>query len=92
MRAPGTSSSETGEVARLDHNWQVFDALVRRAERLVRRGRDERAAVAAMTAATFAWCNPSGVFAPFNPKVSCAHHTGAKTHAGHGGNTAHGAN
>jgi hypothetical protein len=26
--------------------------------------------------------NPSGVFAQFNPKVSCAHHKGA-THAGH---------
>ncbi|KQV77997.1 hypothetical protein ASC64_04105 [Nocardioides sp. Root122] len=63
MRTPEASSSRTGEVARLDHNWQVFDALVRRAERLVRRDRDERAAVAAMTAATFAWCNPSGVFA-----------------------------
>jgi hypothetical protein len=22
--------------------------------------------------------NPLGVFAPFNPKVSCGHHTGAK--------------
>ena len=27
--------------------------------------------------------NPSGVFAPFNPAVSCAHHRGAKTHPGH---------
>ena len=27
--------------------------------------------------------NPNGVFAPFNPAVSCAHHTGAKSHAMH---------
>ena len=27
--------------------------------------------------------NPNGVFAPFNPAVSCAHHTGAHTHAMH---------
>jgi hypothetical protein len=27
--------------------------------------------------------NPNGVFAQFNPAVSCAHHTGAKTHASH---------
>ena len=26
--------------------------------------------------------NPNGMFAPFNPKVSCAHHRGAKTHGG----------
>jgi hypothetical protein len=25
--------------------------------------------------------NPNGVFAPFNPSVSCAHHRGAKAHA-----------
>lgn len=58
MNAPGT-----GPVERLDENWRVFDRLVRRAERLAGRGRDEPAAVAAMTAATFAWCNPTGVFA-----------------------------
>jgi hypothetical protein len=30
--------------------------------------------------------NPNGVFAPFNPNVSCKHHTGAKmAHAGHDG-------
>jgi len=29
--------------------------------------------------------NPNGVFAPFNPAVSCAHHRGPKSHApGHG--------
>jgi hypothetical protein len=28
--------------------------------------------------------NPNGVFAPFNPNVSCRHHKGAKTHPGHG--------
>jgi hypothetical protein len=50
------------DVERLDANWAVLDRLVRRAESLARRGRDEQAAVAAMTAATFAWCNPSGVF------------------------------
>jgi hypothetical protein len=27
--------------------------------------------------------NPNGVFAPFNPAVSCEHHTGARTHDGH---------
>ncbi len=27
--------------------------------------------------------NPNGVFAPYNPRVSCAHHTGAHTHAAH---------
>jgi hypothetical protein len=27
--------------------------------------------------------NPNGMFAPFNPAVSCAHHTGAKGHPGH---------
>jgi hypothetical protein len=27
--------------------------------------------------------NPNGVFAPFNPKVSCANHRGAKEHPGH---------
>src|SRR5262245_36229886 len=27
--------------------------------------------------------NPTGVFSPFNPKVSCQHHTGAHTYAGH---------
>lgn len=26
--------------------------------------------------------NPNGVFAPFNPKVTCAHHRGAKSHPG----------
>lgn len=26
--------------------------------------------------------NPNGVFAPFNPKVTCAHHRGAKSHTG----------
>ena len=50
------------DVERLDDNWVVLDRLVRRTESLARRGRDEQAAVAAMTAATFAWCNPSGVF------------------------------
>ncbi|MDR7252408.1 glycosyltransferase involved in cell wall biosynthesis [Nocardioides sp. BE266] len=50
-------------VERLDRNWHVFQGLVHRAERLARRGRDERAAVAAMTAATYAWCNPTGTFA-----------------------------
>ena len=28
--------------------------------------------------------NPNGVFTPFNPKVSCEHHKGAKTHPGQG--------
>ena len=51
------------DVERLDDNWAVLDRLVRRTESLARRGRDEQAAVAAMTAATFAWRNPSGVFA-----------------------------
>jgi hypothetical protein len=27
--------------------------------------------------------NPNGVFAPFNPAVTCEHHRGAKTHPGH---------
>jgi hypothetical protein len=27
--------------------------------------------------------NPSGVFSPYNPAVSCANHRGAKSHAGH---------
>jgi hypothetical protein len=27
--------------------------------------------------------NPNGVFTPFNPAVSCAHHTGAREHTGH---------
>ncbi len=57
------SRSATSETQRLDANWEVLGRLVRRAERLARRGRDEPAAVAAMTAATFAWCNPTGVFA-----------------------------
>lgn len=26
--------------------------------------------------------NPNGVFAPFNPAVTCAHHAGARSHAG----------
>lgn len=51
------------DVDRLDDNWAVLDRLVRRTEALARRGRREQAAVAAMTAATFAWCNPTGVFA-----------------------------
>ena len=50
------------DVQRLDDNWAVLDELVRRTEALARRGRREQAAVAAMTAATFAWCNPSGIF------------------------------
>lgn len=54
---------DRSDVQRLDDNWAVLDRLVRRTEALARRGRDEQAAVAAMTAATFAWCNPSGVFA-----------------------------
>lgn len=29
--------------------------------------------------------NPNGVFAPFNPAVSCEHHRGARTHAAHAG-------
>ena len=29
--------------------------------------------------------NPNGVFTPFNPNVSCKHHTGAKSHPGHAG-------
>jgi hypothetical protein len=57
------SRSATSEVQRLDDNWEVFGRLVRRAQRLAARGRDEPAAVAAMAAATFAWCNPTGVFA-----------------------------
>jgi len=28
--------------------------------------------------------NPNGVFSPYNPRVSCQHHTGAKGHPGHG--------
>ena len=51
------------EVAQLDRNWAVLSRLVTRAERHARRGRHEQAAVTAMTAATFAWCNPTGVFA-----------------------------
>jgi hypothetical protein len=31
--------------------------------------------------------NPNGVFAPFNPAVTCAHHRGAQGHSG--GHTAH---
>lgn len=27
--------------------------------------------------------NPNGVFAPFNPAVTCAHHTGAQSHPAH---------
>lgn len=54
---------EVSDVQRLDDNWAVLDRLVRRTESLARRGRGEQTAVAAMTAATFAWCNPSGVFA-----------------------------
>jgi hypothetical protein len=27
--------------------------------------------------------NPNGVFTPFNPAVTCAHHTGTQTHSGH---------
>lgn len=27
--------------------------------------------------------NPNGVFAPFNPAVTCDHHTGARSHAAH---------
>lgn len=27
--------------------------------------------------------NPNGVFTPFNPAVTCAHHTGGQTHSGH---------
>ena len=27
--------------------------------------------------------NPKGVFAQFNPTVTCAHHRGAKGHPGH---------
>lgn len=27
--------------------------------------------------------NPNGVFAPFNPAVTCAHHTGARRHPAH---------
>ena len=59
----GRSGAPATDVQRLDDNWAVLDRLVRRTESLARRGRDEQAAVAAMTAATFAWCNPSGVFA-----------------------------
>ncbi len=51
------------DVEQLDLNWQTFTRLVARSERLARRGRLEQSAVAAMTAATFAWCNPTGVFA-----------------------------
>ncbi len=29
--------------------------------------------------------NPNGVFTPFNPAVSCVHHTGATGHTGHEG-------
>lgn len=61
MRAP--SGSSPSDVERLDANWAVLERLVRRTEALARRGRREQAAVAAITAATFAWCNPSGVFA-----------------------------
>lgn len=28
--------------------------------------------------------NPNGVFSPYNPRVSCQHHKGAKSHSGHG--------
>ena len=27
--------------------------------------------------------NPNGVFTPFNPAVTCAHHKGAQTHSAH---------
>ena len=27
--------------------------------------------------------NPNGVFTPFNPAVTCAHHKGTRTHSGH---------
>ncbi|HYH73090.1 MAG TPA: hypothetical protein VD764_07720, partial [Nocardioides sp.] len=60
MRGP---SGATWNDERLDANWTVLERLVRRTESLARRGRGEQAAVAAMTAATFAWCNPTGVFA-----------------------------
>ncbi|SEB56653.1 hypothetical protein SAMN04489844_0545 [Nocardioides exalbidus] len=46
-----------------DQNWATFQDLVNRSRILERRGRHEPAAVAAMTAATFAWCNPTGSFA-----------------------------
>lgn len=32
--------------------------------------------------------NPNGVFAPFNPAVSCKHHKGGMHHAQHGGHAA----
>lgn len=35
--------------------------------------------------------NPNGVFAPFNPRVSCRHHRGATAHPGHAGAAAHAA-
>ena len=35
--------------------------------------------------------NPKGVFKPFNPAVSCKHHTGAKTMAGHADHGSHAA-
>lgn len=57
------SVASAGDLARLDDNWAVFGRLVRRTESLARRRRHEQAAVAAMTAATFAWCNPTGIFA-----------------------------
>ena len=53
----------TGDVDVLDGNWATFGRLVALSERRLQDGRRERAAVDAMTAATFAWCNPTGVFA-----------------------------
>jgi hypothetical protein len=33
--------------------------------------------------------NPSGVFSPFNPAVSCRHHKGATSHAAHSAHASH---
>lgn len=51
------------DVDRLDHNWWLFTRQLARSGSHLRHGRHEQAAVAAMSAATLAWCNPSGVFA-----------------------------
>ena len=47
----------------LDRNWQHFERLVARSERLLVASRDERAAVGAMQAAAYACFNHTGLFA-----------------------------
>lgn len=47
----------------LDDNWTSFLRLLDDCESALRRGHAEQAAVRAQVAATFAWCNHTGVFA-----------------------------